>query len=281
MLRPIPDTPALIIKTYDNLNLLVIADLHIGFEIELASYGIMIPSQTRKLIQQIKRLTSKYSPTKLILLGDIKHEIGKISQSEWIDVPNFLNELIKNNLTVEIVLGNHDGNIEPLTPRSIALHSSRGILIKTTNKMKVGLIHGHAWPSVKLFEAETIVMGHLHPLVELKDRLGFKFSEPVWAKIEFSTKKVTEGYLKYRKIKYSEPLSTFQSIFGFIPKTKNLIIMPAFNTHLGGAVINREVQKSYFTGPISEIALNNELSSEIYLLDGTFLGSIKSLKAFS
>ena len=50
MIKPLPDTPALIIKTSSNSNLLVIADLHIGFEIELTSYGIMIPSQTKRII---------------------------------------------------------------------------------------------------------------------------------------------------------------------------------------------------------------------------------------
>jgi len=281
MIKPLPDTPALIIKTSSNSNLLVIADLHIGFEIELTSYGIMIPSQTKRIMQRVKKLIDSYSPSKLILLGDIKHEIGKISQSEWIDIPNFLNELIKENLNVEIILGNHDGNIEPLTPRSIVIHSARGIMIETVKKVKVGLIHGHAWPSAKLFEAETIIMGHLHPLIELKDKLGFKFSEPVWVKIEFPTSKIIEGYLKYRKIKYSDPISTFEDMFDFTPKTKNLIIIPAFNTHLGGAVINKNIKKSSFVGPVSEIALNNEISSEVYLLDGTFLGSIKSLRKFS
>lgn len=241
----------------------------------------MIPSQTKKLLQHIKKLIEIYSPNKLILLGDVKHEIGKISRSEWIDIPSFLNELINKKINVEIVLGNHDGNIEPLTPRSITIHSSRGIMIETASKRKIGLIHGHAWPSAKLFEAETIIMGHLHPLVELKDKLDFRFSEPVWVKIDFPTAKLIEGYLKYRKMKYSNPLSTFKDIFGFSPRTRNLIVMPAFNTHLGGAIINKESSKTSFIGPLFEIALKNILSSEVYLLDGTFLGSINSLKNFS
>ncbi|RLE55520.1 MAG: hypothetical protein DRJ26_00750 [Candidatus Methanomethylicota archaeon] len=281
MLKPVPDKPALLITAENGENVLVVADLHIGFELELASQGIRVPSQAEKLLTSLKQIIRDYSPSRLILLGDIKHEIAKISPSEWIDIPKFFNSLLKEKISVEVIPGNHDGNIEPLTPRAVKIHSVRGVLLKTLKNTLIGLIHGHAWPSPSLFQAETIVMGHVHPVIELRDHMGFRMVEPVWVKVKVSTEELIKDYLKYRKIKFSESsIDAFKETFGFAPRTENIIIMPAFNDYLRGAAINK-FQRTSLLGPLLEAEIMHIQASEVYLLDGTFLGEIATLQRLS
>ncbi len=281
MLKPIPDEPALLMTAKDGEKILIVTDLHIGFELELSSQGIRVPSQVGKLLKSLKRIIHDYSPSRLILLGDIKHEIAKISPSEWVDIPKFFNELLREGIDVEVIPGNHDGNIEPLTPRAVSIHSVRGVLIETISNTLIGLIHGHAWPSPPIFQADTIIMGHVHPVIELRDHMGFKLVEPVWVKVEVSTEKLISDYLKYRKIRIAEnSIETFKKAFGFFPRTKSIIIMPAFNAYLRGAAINKFKNMSLL-GPLLEAEIMHIRASEVYLLDGTFLGEITTLQRLS
>lgn len=281
MLYPLPETPALLLKLEDGSSALVVADLHLGFEIELSSKGINIPSQMSKFLKELKNLIISYNPSRLIFLGDLKHNVTQISLAEWHDIPEFLSQLLAMNIDIEIIIGNHDGNLEALTPRKVTLHSSRGLLLKLLNNKSIGLIHGHAWPSPKLFESETLVMGHIHPMIELKDQMGFKLIEPVWIKIDVSTENLIEHYLKYRRIikggKVKSPIKKFNEIFDLNPQTSRIIVMPAFNRNLSGIPINR-LRSSSLLGPVLTRNIIDPNSTEIYLLDGTFLGTLSLLK---
>ncbi len=282
MLSPIPDIPALMINTLLGNRILVLADLHIGFELELASQGIRVPSQTKKMLKVIKKLLTKFNPDKIILLGDIKHQIASISSTEWFDVPSFFEELLKDNIKIDIVPGNHDGNLEPLIPRSVFVYSARGIKLRDSKNRVIGLIHGHAWPSPDILEAEILVMGHIHPVIELRDPMGFKIIEPVWVKAQVNLDKLLYQYLKYQRVKVSNdsnPINIFQNAFDVKPNLKEVIIMPAFNPYLRGGSINK-MRISTPSSPIIESNSIDLISAEIYALDGTFLGRLELLSQF-
>ena len=66
------------------------ADLHLGFEFELVEKGINLPSQTGRIKGRVLRLLEEVKPEKLIILGDLKHTIPKVSLQEWRDIPEFL-----------------------------------------------------------------------------------------------------------------------------------------------------------------------------------------------
>ena len=55
--------------------ILVVADLHIGMELEVGRSGITIPSQVEELKKRIDRLISETGADHLIFLGDIKHQV--------------------------------------------------------------------------------------------------------------------------------------------------------------------------------------------------------------
>jgi len=163
---------------------LVVADLHIGFERELAEMKINIPSQTPKLQAKLIEILKKTRPDVLIFLGDVKHAVPKIHIQEWEDIPVFFEEIQKFVGNIQIIPGNHDGSLELLVPRTVEMLSPKGIMVG--EEEKISLLHGHAWPRAELFAADYLVIGHNHPVVHFVDWLGFRLVKQVWlsSKIE-------------------------------------------------------------------------------------------------
>ena len=66
---------------------LVIADLHIGLEYELRKKGIFIFSQYEKMKNRIISLLEKTKAKRIILLGDLKHNIPRATFEEYRENP--------------------------------------------------------------------------------------------------------------------------------------------------------------------------------------------------
>jgi putative SbcD/Mre11-related phosphoesterase len=241
--QPIPNESVLFCE---NKELLIIADLHIGIEKELREQGLNPPLQTPKLIENIISLCVEYKPKDIILLGDVKHNIPISTFRERKDVKELL-ELLTKYGKIHILPGNHDGNISRYSSDKIIIHRSDGFIIEET-----GLLHGHCWPRTELINCKSIIIGHTHPTVMLKDRLGYKTYEPCWLQGSCFIEKI---YEKYKK-----------------KNNPNIIIMPAFNKLCGGLAVNCEG----IMGPFSNIINVDE--SKLFLLDGTFLGKVKEIK---
>ena len=58
------------------------------------------------------------------------------------------------------------------------LHPVDGTVIG--QRKKVGIAHGHSWPSEEVISSRTIVMGHSHFRYEMRDRFGGRNKEAVW-----------------------------------------------------------------------------------------------------
>jgi len=231
---------------------LVIADLHIGLELELSKKGITLPPQLPLLEKRIGLLLEQTKATRLILLGDIKHETTGISWSELWDVPEFLQRLKKKART-EIVKGNHDGGIEGIVPADIKVHEPSGLLLGD-----VLLAHGQAWPHITSAEAKakTLIIGHIHPAVEFWSS-GARQAEHVFLKAAID-RKALEKRFKTKSI-----------------ALKNAIIMPTFNLLMGGVAFNSERFKP--SGPLLEKVIEWK-KAQVWLLDGTFLGTLDKMK---
>lgn len=254
MMKPILDTPVLVVK--NDVKTLVIADLHLGIEYDLYKSGIRIPSQTQKQLARLIGYIEKTDPDRLLLLGDVKHNVPLISYQEQDDVPRFLGELAKH-APIDIVPGNHDGGIDFLIPKGadITLHSSRGIL-----RDDIGYFHGHAWPSAKLISAKHVVMAHNHPAVRFTDPLGYVSIVPAWIRTHFDENVVRQRYsLANKEI------------------SQCVTIMPAFNELCGGIPFN-EASHEDLLGPVSTSGAIKLESAEAYLLDGTHIGKIRDLR---
>ncbi|MCX6667035.1 MAG: metallophosphoesterase [Euryarchaeota archaeon] len=241
-LKPISNEPTLFI----NKKILVVADLHIGIESELREQGINTASQTQTMTNRLITLCKKYKPKEIILLGDIKHNIPSSTIQERKDVRNFL-ETIQTHGIIHIIPGNHDGNLQKISPLDIIIHPSDGFVLEN-----LGFVHGHRWPSKEIMQCDQIIIAHTHPTIMLTDRLGHKNFEPCWIKGNFLDSRLKEKY----------PSSA----------SPKILIMPAFNPLCGGIAANQEG----ITGPIGKIM--DVKNAEVYLLDGSALGKVKDIK---
>jgi putative SbcD/Mre11-related phosphoesterase len=278
MLKLLLPHPAVLIKT-GKTKTLVIADPHIGWEMALRDKGIHVPSQTPKLLQKLVAVLSKYKPDTLLILGDVKYTVVATEPGEWHDIPDFFADLKNYVRDIAVVRGNHDANLEPLLPEKIRLLPPAGTIVGD-----VGLFHGHKWPSPTLLKCKTLIMGHLHPVVVFRDSAGFKITRQVWVKAACNTTQLSETLLQKQRIKIEgTPEETLKKHYNFKPRTVQIFIMPSFNDFLGGRPINetkprKEGRASTMVGPVLRSEAVDLSSSEIYLLDGTYLGTLNQLR---
>ena len=251
---PIYGAPALKIKSAKE-NALVVADLHMGIESELASRGVVLPSQVQKIKEQLLELIERERPKRLIFLGDVKHNVPIATWQEWRELPAFFEELTKL-VQVDVVLGNHDGGLNGMVPSDVKIHGVGGILLGKS----IGLIHGHAWPSLELTKAKLLVSAHNHPAVKFCDELGARTIEPAWLKCKLDPSKLP------KKLRVAAKNSA-----------PELLVMPAFGELVGGAAVNRALPRELI-GPIFKSGAVHIEDAEVYLLDGTCLGLVKNLK---
>ncbi len=220
---------------------LVVADLHIGFEYELFTSGISIPSQTRRILKRLENLIEEFKIKKLILLGDIKHNIPLPSKQEKYELPNFFKTL--NELTeLIIVKGNHDGNIEEYISSEVKIYGGEGF-----REGKYAFAHGHAWIGKDLCKAKVLFLGHEHPAIEFRDKYG-RSVEPAW--IITKPKSYSEECL-----------------------IEKVVLLPSFNHLIGGIAFNKKDFEPH--GPNAKnLDIEN---SDVYLSDGIYLGKLKDL----
>ncbi len=237
-----------------DIKALVIADLHIGISYELYKSGINIPSQVKEMKKTIEKLIKQTKAKRLIILGDIKHDVPGISVQEMREIPEFLESLSKK-VKLDICLGNHDTYLKKILPEYIKLHGAKGFKIK-----KFGFNHGHAWPSKELMTCDYLIICHTHPTIQFTDKFGYRIVEPVWIKSKIEQEKVEERY----KIKKTGKLE--------------VIIIPAFNHLLGGTPVNVKTTSDELLGPLLKNEFIDTSRAELYLLDGTYLGKLRNLK---
>ena len=236
--------PALVVES--DKKSLVITDLHLGFENNLALNNVFLGKNktVNKITDEIEHIINKTKPDSLILLGDVKSGIKSITKTEWETVPIFFENITKLIDTV-IVPGNHDANIEKLMPNSITLASSKGIIVDD-----ILLTHGHTMPTENFSQVNTIVMGHVHPVFFQQESLIN--GERVWVSIKCQKQKI------------------FPSKSGEL----ELIILPSFNRYFYAT------QKKFYKKSISPIIEKMDvIQAKIVTLDGTIIGNESLLSA--
>jgi putative SbcD/Mre11-related phosphoesterase len=267
------------VKT-EKSKVLLIADPHIGWEMELQEKGIHVPSQTGKILSKLIAVLSKYKPDKLVILGDVKYTVVSSELGEWQDIPEFFKKLKPHVADISIVRGNHDANLEPLLPENIQLLPATGAVFGD-----VGVFHGHKWPSPVLSGCKTLVMGHLHPVVFFRDPTGCKMTRQVWMRANLETEAFAKILLQKNRVKIEGSVEeTLQKHFNVELRASELYIMPSFNDFLGGRPINetrprKEIGTEALIGPVLRSEAVDVDDAELYLLDGTFLGTLNQLRS--
>lgn len=257
---------SLIIRGED-LSALVISDLHLGIEDEISEEkGIHFPLQDISITERIKSLVKKYELSRLYIIGDVKHTILTDIPYNWEILPEFMQNL-SEFVEIVIIPGNHDGNLESLLPRNVELADVHGIVIGTAEE-KVGLYHGHSWPAPELLDTSRIIAGHSHPAVSRfrmvsKPEIGrndmrrYAGSIPVVLNSKLSKNCIRQnlGMLE-------------------IPDDDRALLttLPSFNQLISGIAVNSP--SSMLQGPLFENSCADILGSEIFSIDGLYLGTI-------
>ena len=223
---------------------LLLSDLHYGVEAEMLRGGVWIPNRSTARTEKVLKLIKQTKSKRLVLLGDVKHQVPHNSKQQRTDLEQFFMATTRI-AKVEIIPGNHDGGLKDIAPSDVIFHESTGYVIGN-----IGLIHGHAWPSQEVMNSELLVMGHEHPALSFRDRLDKLHSEPCWLRAPMIE------HEKYDKI------------------PKQLIVMPAFG-ELAGRTMNREPLKGL--GPILRNGLADLSKARVETLEGLEFGELGSL----
>lgn len=146
------------------ISTLIISDTQLGYEESLNKQGIMIPRKSfEELKARLAEMIGKVKPKKIIVNGDIKHEFGSISRSEWKQTLELV-DFLKSKAELILIRGNHDTVLGPIAEQKdikIAEHYFEdGYYI----------VHGHKIPRDLDFKrAKTVIIGHEHPAVILRE----------------------------------------------------------------------------------------------------------------
>lgn len=160
---------SLFIKKHSTL---VIGDLHIGYEEALNKQGILIPRTQFKDIADTLLITINKIQTRklkqIIINGDLKHEFGTISETEWRQTLKILDILKKHSEKIVLIKGNHDTILGPIAEK-------RNVEVKDYFILDdILFIHGHILDKsineiINKNKIKTIIIGHEHPAVSLRE----------------------------------------------------------------------------------------------------------------
>jgi len=198
---------------------LVINDLHIGYEEVLHRKGILVPRfQLEQITNKLNLILGKVKPAKVIINGDLKHEFGKVLRQEWREVLEFLDYVLRRVPEVIIIKGNHDPIIKPIADK-------KGIAV--VNEYMVGdslIVHGDALVETT---AKRVIIGHEHPAITIRE--GSKWEKyKCFLKGTWKTRRKDEGKNKESRMSIE------------------LIAVPSFNPLLEGTDVLKEKLLSPF-----------------------------------
>ncbi len=150
--------------------LLVVGDLHLGYEEVLNQSGVFVTREMfKEMISYFDRVFDKVGEVDyVVLLGDVKHDFGRILRQEWNDVLGLLDYLegkIGKKGEIVIVKGNHDSILE-----LIVRERER---VKMVDYFRIGeccFAHGNRdFKEMMNKKIKYWILGHGHPAIKLSD----------------------------------------------------------------------------------------------------------------
>ncbi len=159
----------------------VVSDLHLGFEEEMNLHGLFLPKLQRDHVEgMIDKIIERYNPDRLIINGDFKHEFSKNLPQEWDDIMHFINRY-ENQLKLHFIRGNHDNYL-------ITILKRKNIEItETFEDDRYYIYHGDRDQKMR----KITILGHEHPSLVLRDRVGGMFKIPAFVYNEESQVLIT------------------------------------------------------------------------------------------
>ena len=164
-------------KTVENLpclyfeenDLLVVSDLHLGLEESLTKDGNYVPKhQMDDIKDDVEKAKKETGASRILINGDIKNEFSTSRYSEAKEIKQFFRLVEKKFDEVILIKGNHDNFVEG------ALSEFSVEPLNYHVEEKTLFTHGHI--SLEELEVEeeyaTVVIGHEHPALALEDEIG-------------------------------------------------------------------------------------------------------------
>ncbi|MEM2868810.1 MAG: metallophosphoesterase [Thermoplasmata archaeon] len=303
--RPVHGERALELE-YGGSRHVVIADLHIGIEDELASKGVRIPDQTGRALERALALVERLGPASVILLGDVRHRIPLARNREARRVRHFL-ECLARRVPVTLVLGNHDAGLRSIAPpevefaRALMLGSSDSRMgapaassgrvrreraaspgLRPVPAPRVALAGGRTASSIidlgsrpRYRQGKTtqtlvgLFHGHARPPPEFGACGTFvvAHTHPSLLLTDESGRTVTEPcWLR------APPTPEGRKRY---PMLSKVIVMPAFSDLRSGVAVNAPGAR--LLGPLFRAALVDVARARANLIDGTYLGTVADL----
>ena len=146
---------------------IVIADLHLGYEVSMAREGFYLPRVFREVVEGLRTILEKEKPKRLVIDGDLKHSfIPEWRERE--ELKAFMEEIFPLVEEIVLVRGNHD--VGTLWLRELGVE-----IVDELDLSGWKLVHGH-----KLVEGERFIIGHEHPAVRLRDEVGALVKVPIF-----------------------------------------------------------------------------------------------------
>lgn len=229
--------------------ILVVGDLHIGYEEALAKEGVFVPRNAfSELKREITNLIEETSPKKIVINGDLKHEFGEISKQEWADSIEILTLMKESCEEVILVKGNHDKILEPIA-KKVQIRVVESYFLEEEKKKgkhdlsidPICFVHGdRIINNEDTRRAKILIIGHEHAAIGLREG----------EKIE-----------KYKCFLVGEW------------KDKQIIVMPSFFSLIEGTDVNNEKLLSPY--------LHQDIGNfDVYVVgDQTYkFGSLKKIK---
>ena len=202
--------------------ILVVGDLHIGYDYMIRQSGVLIPDrQVKDIIENLGEIFNIIKEKgneikKIVFLGDIKHAFSYEAEEKYdfLEVMEFV-ELELPKAEIVLIKGNHD-TIDFTYGGMVDYHIQDGI----------AFLHGHeSFPEIFDKKIEIIVSGHLHPSITLEEKPGVK----------------KENYKCFLEGSY---------------KGKTLIVIPSFVDYYEGTPVNdykEDYLESFFIVPRKDI----------------------------
>ncbi|MEJ2777651.1 metallophosphoesterase [Stygiolobus sp. RP850M] len=158
------DLPVVYVKP---LNAVVLSDVHIGYEEDMASKGIFIPKiQKKRFLTVYKRALKVFKTNKLVVNGDFKHSFSKLSKQERAELTEILTTLKEEGVELKVIRGNHDNYLSSLLEKFDNVELLDEIVYD-----KIIIFHGHKEISIE--KGRIYIIGHEHPRLSIRDKLGF------------------------------------------------------------------------------------------------------------
>ncbi len=194
--------------------ILVIPDLHLGFEESLNKQGVMIPRvQLEDTLKRLNKVLKRVKVEKVVIIGDLKHDFGSISSAEWKQTSKLFNFLSEGKREIVLLKGNHDPFLFPIA-------SKNKLSIKDFISIDdVFLCHGDViFENEEFKKAKRVIIGHEHPAISLREG----------AKVE-----------------------TFKCFLKGKFKGKELIVMPSFNVlTIGTNILKQRFLSPFLKGSL-------------------------------